>query len=473
MVCKMNINENRRDLEQYKRILRFSVALCMIAFQTGVFTYFWYEKYNQLIRKPFEGKGNILMVFLYIFLVIVFTATFGGLKIGYLKKMNIIWSQLLSAFCVNILITIQIILMSGRISKLGNLTTVTLVMMVFDIIIIVIGINFFDGLYYSVFPPRTLLLLFDDRDPASLINKIHRRKDKYMIGEQISVKSDPEVLKAKILESEGVILCDIHAKERNRILKFCYEYSIRTYTTPKISDIVLKNSEILHLFDTPLLLSRNTGLSFEQKLFKRMIDIVSSALILLITSPVILITAILIKLYDRGPVLFKQCRVTQDGKEFFVYKFRSMIVNAEKNGVAVLATKNDSRITPIGNFIRKVRIDELPQLWNILIGDMSLVGPRPERPEIMEQYLKKIPEFSNRLKVKAGLSGYAQVYGKYNTTAYDKLKLDLMYIENYSLLMDIRIILLTIKILFMEESTEGMEENQTVALIDDSDLDDD
>ena len=134
-----------------------------------------------------------------------------------------------------------------------------------------------------------------------------------------------------------------------------------------------------------------------------------------------------------------------------------MIVNAEKDGVAVLASQHDSRITPVGKVIRATRLDELPQLYNILRGDMSLVGPRPERPEIMKKYEESIPEFSYRLKVKAGLTGYAQVYGKYNTTAYDKLKMDLMYIENYSLLLDIRLIFMTIKIMFMKESTEGFD----------------
>ena len=171
-----------------------------------------------------------------------------------------------------------------------------------------------------------------------------------------------------------------------------------------------------------------------------------------------IIVAILIKLYDGGPFLFKQKRLTIDGKVFEVYKFRSMIVDAEKDGVARLASKNDDRITPIGKFIRKVRLDELPQLFNILLGDMSIVGPRPERPEIAEEYMKTMPEFEYRLKVKAGLTGYAQVLGKYNTTPKDKLLLDLMYIEKYSLFLDLKLILMTIKILFMSESTEGVDD---------------
>ena len=173
-----------------------------------------------------------------------------------------------------------------------------------------------------------------------------------------------------------------------------------------------------------------------------------------------LVCAVLIKLYDHGPVFYKQVRLTRDGREFYVYKFRSMIENAESDGKARLASERDDRITPIGHFMRKVRFDELPQFLNVLKGDMSFVGPRPERPEIAREYEQHMPEFSYRLKVKAGLTGYAQVLGKYNTTPYDKLKLDLMYIEQYSLLLDLRIMLQTIRILFTPESTEGVGEEE-------------
>ena len=132
--------------------------------------------------------------------------------------------------------------------------------------------------------------------------------------------------------------------------------------------------------------------------------------------------------------------------------------------MARLASKNDPRITPIGKFIRATRIDELPQLFNILKGEMSFIGPRPERPNIIDDYMKEMPEFALRMKVKAGLAGYAQVYGKYNTTPYDKLKLDLTYIEQYSVWLDLKLMLLTLKILIKPESTEGVEENQTTAM---------
>lgn len=233
---------------------------------------------------------------------------------------------------------------------------------------------------------------------------------------------------------------------------------------PKISDIIIRSAESLHMFDTPLLLSRNTGLNIEQRVLKRIMDIVCSILALLVTSPIMLITALAIKLYDRGPVFFGQNRCTENGKVFMIYKFRSMIVDAEKDGRPIPATERDPRITPIGQIIRTLRIDELPQFINILKGDMSLVGPRPERIEHVEKYTEAIPEFEYRMKVKGGLTGYAQVYGKYNTTAYDKLKMDLMYIENYSILLDIEILFQTVKILLMRESTEGFSDASSMAM---------
>jgi exopolysaccharide biosynthesis polyprenyl glycosylphosphotransferase len=236
------------------------------------------------------------------------------------------------------------------------------------------------------------------------------------------------------------------------------------YMMPKIPDVLIKGSVQLHLFDTPLYMTREYALSFGQRFWKRAVDVVCSLILLIVTSPIFLVTAAAIHLYDKGPVFYKQVRCTMDQKEFKIIKFRSMRVDAEKDGVARLAAQNDDRITPIGHFIRKVRIDELPQLINILQGDMSFIGPRPERPEIIAQYVEEMPEFVFRMKVKAGLAGYAQIYGKYNTTPYDKLKLDLTYIQNYSFWLDIKLMLLTLKILLTPESTEGVGEGQVTAM---------
>ena len=297
-----------------------------------------------------------------------------------------------------------------------------------------------------------------------ITHKFNMRKDKYDIVKSMNISEGIEKIYEECLGNyDGVIIWDVPSQYRNGLVKYCYGRNIRIYVMPKITDVLLKGSTQLHLFDTPVLLLREYAIKVEQRAIKRVIDIVLSLLLIILSSPVMLITAIAIKLYDGGPVLYKQVRCTQNRREFKIMKFRSMRVDAEKDGVARLASKNDSRITPIGKFIRKCRIDELPQLFNILVGDMAFIGPRPERPEIIAQYLEKMPEFAFRMKVKAGLAGYAQVYGKYNTTPYDKLKLDLTYIENYSVWLDIKLMLLTVKILFTPDSTEGVDDNQITA----------
>ena len=308
-----------------------------------------------------------------------------------------------------------------------------------------------------------MLVIYGNYPPDDLIHKINTRKDKYNICATASYKVGYEKLYPMIRKYNSVVLCDLPAEARNQIMKYCYQESIRTYVTPKISDIIFRGSDDIHLFDTPLLLSRNHGLSIDQKIIKRFFDIVLSLLGIIVASPFMILIALAIKLYDGGPILYKQARLTLDQREFLIYKFRSMSTDSEKNG-ARLAAKGDKRVTPVGRVIRAIHFDELPQLFNILKGDMSMVGPRPERKVISDQYVESIPEFILRTKVKAGLTGYAQVYGKYNTTPYDKLKLDITYIENYSLWLDLKIMLLTFKILFEKENTEGVDEEQKTAL---------
>lgn len=319
-------------------------------------------------------------------------------------------------------------------------------------------------IYRRAFPPRRLLLIHGERPVEDILRKFASRQDKYRVERCMNIKEGYEAIIAAVAEYDAVVLWDIHTKDRNVLLKYCYSRSIRVYMMPKIPDVLIKGSEQLHLFDTPILLTREYALNIEQRIAKRVIDILCALILIVLSSPFMLITAIVIKLYDGGPVLYKQIRCTRDAKEFQILKFRSMKVDAEKDGVARLAAKNDSRITPVGKFIRAVRIDELPQLFNILKGEMSFIGPRPERPEIIREYMEEMPEFAYRMKVKAGLAGYAQVYGKYNTTPYDKLKLDLFYIENYSVWLDLKLMLLTLKILFTPDSTEGVDEKQVTAM---------
>ncbi|MBQ8110077.1 MAG: exopolysaccharide biosynthesis polyprenyl glycosylphosphotransferase [Clostridia bacterium] len=262
----------------------------------------------------------------------------------------------------------------------------------------------------------------------------------------------------------SVFLCGVHSHERNIILKYCMANGIVVYVIPRVGDVIMSGARKIHMFHLPIMRVDRYNPPLEHVVAKRTLDIAMSLLLLLLFSPFMLATAVCIKLEDRGPIFYRQKRLTKDGREFDMLKFRSMVVSAEQDGVACLSSgAADPRVTRVGRFIRSCRIDEFPQLFNVLRGDMSLVGPRPERPEIAAEYEKEMPEFALRLQARAGLTGYAQVYGKYNTTPYDKLQMDLMYISRPSILEDVKILFATLPILFQRESTEGIEPGQVIA----------
>lgn len=444
---------SKRD--KYKRFISFGSAVVLLAALSGSFALIWYRYYSDTIVLPYYRRGNWVLIGIYALLVWLFFKAYGGFKIGYLKKTDMLYSQMISMVCVNVVGYFMVSLIGRDFMRVSPFLLLTAV----DFAFIFVWTLVTAKLYFMIYPPRKLIIIYGSHQAASLVLKMSQRVDKYMICESVSVNEEPEKIRELINKYEGVIICDLPAESRNDYLKYCFENSIRAYIAPKISDIIIRGADDIRLFDTPLLLCRNYGLDFEQRLVKRIFDIVFASIGLVISLPFMLLPAIAIKLYDGGPVFFRQKRLTIDGKEFEVYKFRSMIVDAEKAGVPMLASENDPRITPVGAFLRRTRLDELPQLLNILKGDMSIVGPRPERPELTDEYEKDMPEFSFRLKVKAGLTGYAQVTGVYDTTPYDKLKMDLMYIENYSMRLDLQIILMTLKtMLFPGKTNEASEE---------------
>lgn len=449
-----------KNYEQYKRIVKFTFSLLLLSLETLVYWYIWLNFYNQKMEVPYNRTGHWLMVAVYGILLVLFNAMYGGLKVGYFKTGNMIYSLTLASICANAMIYLQITLLTKHFQDIMPLVYMTLG----DILIISLWSFFFNKIYRKLYPPRKVLLIYGEHPVASLMGKLHTRTDRFIVGELAHISLGLNALQDKIYAYEGVLICDVPSALRNQLLKFCYKNSIRVYATPKISDIIVRSAESFHMFDTPLMLCRNSGLTFEQRFLKRGMDVILSSIALVLLSPVFIITAIAIKLCDHGSIFYYQDRCTKDGEVFSICKFRSMVENAEKNGKSLPATEGDSRITPVGKVIRKIRVDELPQLINIIKGEMSIVGPRPERIEHVEMYSEEIPEFEYRMKVKGGLTGYAQVYGKYNTTAYDKLKLDLMYIQNYSFWLDIVIIFKTVKILFMKESTEGFSEEESQSL---------
>ncbi len=446
--------------EKFKRLINFLEGFVILAAHTMLFAFVWYGSYVKQLDIPFFRRGDWAVIGVYALILFLLTHLYGGFKIGYLRLMDVLYSQILSLICANVVAYIQVVLISRE-----YLSTVPILKMtIVQIAIILLWVFICKLIYAALYPPRQMLLVCYDRDPDDMINKMSSRQDKYEICDIADLNEESlDSVCDMVTEYEAVLIYDIPAYERNIILKHCFTEGVRTYVTPKISDILLRGADNIHLFDTPLYLSRNQGLSADQLMFKRLLDLVVCVPVSVILMPLFLLISLLIKLYDGGPVLYKQPRLTINGKVFNIYKFRSMRMDSEKAG-AQLAKKNDDRITPVGRVLRALHFDEFPQLINIIKGDMSLVGPRPERPEIAKQYKEIIPEFDFRLKVKAGLTGYAQVYGKYNTTPYDKLKLDLTYIENYTFWLDIKLMFLTFKILFQKENTEGIDANQVTAI---------
>ena len=421
-----------------------------------IYYYVWMYYNTEVVRYPFFRRGNWLMAALYGVLLMFFLRMYGGFKISYLRKGNLIYSQILSAVIVNIITYLQIALLDKKFQN----PMVFVAMTAADVVVIVIWAYVFQYVYSRMFPRKKMLLVYGERPAFHLMDKINSREDKYELAGAIPYTCGVEKIVKMMKDYDAMIIGDMPAHERNLLMKLCFGEGIRTYTVPKISDILLRSSSELNIFDSPLYLSRNDSLLIEQRIMKRFVDVVFSAFGLMISSPLFLIFAVAIKMTDGGPVFYKQERLTIGGRHFWIYKFRTMIQDAEKKSGPRLAGEKDDRILPVGDILRRTRLDELPQLINILKGEMSLVGPRPERPELAAEITRDIPEFEYRLKVKAGLTGYAQIYGKYNTTPYDKLKLDLTYIRNYSMLLDLRLMLMTPKIMLMKESTEGIAEGE-------------
>ena len=321
-----------------------------------------------------------------------------------------------------------------------------------------------DAIYFKLHAPKRTVVVFQNVDAYVSLKGIRMMDKRFKVVRTVNAdKTDLEQLYPIIDKLDAVFLCGVPAVYRNEVVKYCIAHSKVAYIKPKISDTIIRGGRTIQLMDVPVYRCKRSSTGLMYKVLKRGLDILLSGVAIIVSSPIMLLTALAIKLDDRGPVFYKQTRLTLNGREFKIIKFRSMRCDAEKDGVARLAAEDDDRITRVGKVIRACRIDELPQVFNIFLGDMSMVGPRPERPEIAAEYEKEMPEFALRLQVKAGLTGYAQVYGKYNTTPYDKVQMDLIYVANQSLLEDFRLMLMTFKILFIPSSTEGVDADQRTA----------
>ena len=408
-----------------------------------------YQIFDSEYFYPFLGRGKYVLMGIYFVLMLVIIHLCEGFKYGILKIADVLFSQWIAIFIVNAVTYFQLCLMANVMIPVAPMLRLTLG----DFVISGISVYIFFAIYQSHSKASKLLMVYGNKESVSLKLKMDTRSDSYNIRRIVSIDEGMDSIIEMLADYDGIVISDVSAEQRNDLLKYCYMHEIETYITPKISDVIIAGGEGIHQFDTPLVMINTTGLTPEQRSIKRFFDVVLCSIASVVLSPLMLIIAIAIKLEDHGPVFYKQARVTRDGKVFDILKFRSMVEDAEQRP----ATDDDDRITKVGHVIRATRVDELPQLFNIIKGDMSIVGPRPERIEHVQKYTEAIPEFEFRSKVKGGLTGYAQIYGKYNTSAYGKIKLDLMYIENYSFLLDIKLILMTIRIVFKKESTEGFD----------------
>jgi len=441
--------------EDKKQLIRRLEAVLQILIFTVLYYFVWKISYSSMMF-PYLGRGKFILMGIYAVFIVVLFYYSDSFNYGNVKLADIIVSQWIALFLVNFITFFQLCLISNMM-----ITPIPmLILTVVDLFISLGGCYLYNIIYLKNQSPRDVLMIYGNETALELEAKMAVRTDKYHITEIVNCDMGLDKIVSMIGRHDSVLLNDVPAQVRNDILKHCYMNAVRVYATPKLTDIIISGAEEINLFDTPLRLIKGNGLTLEQRFVKRAMDIVLCSLAMIIAAPVMLIIAIAIKLEDGGPVFFTQKRATIDGKIFEILKFRSMIVDAEKFGEVIPATDRDPRITKVGNIIRATRIDELPQILNILKGEMSIVGPRPERVEHVEKYSKDIPEFVYRLKVKGGLTGYAQIYGKYNTSAYDKLRLDLMYIEKYSLLLDIKLILMTLQIMLRKESTEGFKDDK-------------
>lgn len=440
--------------DDLKHSLRILEGLAEVLLLTLIYYGGWRIFYaDEGLFPAFFGNGKFVLMGVYAGLLFVVFYLCDCFKYGHHKLTDVIVSQWISIFIVDVITYFQLCLIANQMIETGPM----LLILFMDVGVSFLCAYLYTAIYHHYCVPRNMLLVFGREDSLDLKFKMDTRSDKYQITQVISYDWGMEEICDAIDGHDAVIINDIPSEARNDLIKYCYGRGIRAYVAPKVSDIILTGSKEISLFDTPLRLIKGRGLTLTQRFTKRAMDIILCSLALVLFSPFMLLTALAIKIEDGGPVFYRQKRVTRNGRVFDILKFRSMIVDAEKAGEVIPATGRDPRVTKVGKVIRAVRWDESAQILNILKGDMSIVGPRPERVEHVEKYSAEIPEWHFREKVKGGLTGYAQIFGKYNTSAYDKLRFDLLYIENYSLRLDIKLMFMTLRILFSRESTEGFE----------------
>ena len=438
-----------------KYLVKEITLTLIIILQITVFFYIW-QKFEKTTYFNNINKAWAIMA-LYALVSVLVMKVFKVFHIGHGRLLDILFGEVSATTVTNIFIYLQLCMLKNY-PYLYSIKVIGIIIIINSLLSCIILTLL--QIFYSHMTPiqNAVLIMNKGSDIKKVINK-KKRNDKL-----IDIKDTYEVPSGEpdcLLEIENIIrnyniiiIDDLYPILRNNILKYCYENNKKCYSVTKTADILIQSGKMTYLGYRPVLMHNTKELLFFQGICKRCLDILISLLGLMITSPILLISAILIKLTDKGPIFFIQDRYTKNKKIFKIYKFRSMYINTSTSDPTL---KNDRRITPIGKVLRRTHVDELPQLINVLKGEMSIVGPRPEMKEIYDKYENKYPEYRYRLKVKAGLTGYAQIYGKYDTSPKDKLKFDMYYICNYSLLLDLKLMLLTFKIIFMKDTSEGRE----------------
>ncbi|MBR5114787.1 MAG: sugar transferase [Oscillospiraceae bacterium] len=443
-----------------KDLIMRGLKLLHSLFTVGLFCLCWYMFYRTTGDKPAYVRYNPLMVGAYIVIHICMYHIYQGYVVGYNRKTEIVFSQFLADLIACAIV--WALDMLAWLKWINPLYFIGLVaaQLIHNIIWAIIA----NIVYFRVHLPKKTILIYRNKNDLARLAEAYRFPEKFTVERTLENPSSFEEIQKEVEGFGAVFVAGIPASLQNGLAKYCTENDIQGYFAPHIGDIIMMGAHHVRQFSIPILNVRRAKPAPEYLFMKRIFDIVVSGLAIIILSPVMLLVSIGVKACDGGPILYKQVRLTKDGKTFKIWKFRSMRVDAEKDGVARLSSGDkDNRITPIGKLIRACRLDELPQLFNIFGGSMTIVGPRPERPEIAAQYEELMP-FSLRLQVKAGLTGYAQIYGKYNTNPYDKLQMDLLYINRMGVFEDIKLMFATVAILFKKESTEGVASGNVTAV---------
>ncbi len=449
-------------VKMFKLIQYVTLSAMLVLF--GFFCYLALDYFESGSWLPFFSYSGINLFFslAYALVLLLLLYLFEALGIGRRRMLDLIFGFFISAVLVNSAVCITALAL-GRTRFLWAFL-IWLFNIVAESVIGVIWIigchRIFERFHFS----KQAVFIYGSREDSGEYTRVNNTINRYFkISTAVDYQLGEEHIYQVIGDSSVVFLGDIPTDIRNHVVKFCQKNRIECVIIPKISDIYTQNAATMQLNDKLLLQYPSVGISGARKGIKRVGDIVVSLILLGCFSPVFLVIAICIRHEDGGKILYRQDRVTLDGKHFTMYKFRSMESGAEDDG-ARLSYKGDTRVTKVGRVLRNIHFDELPQLVNVLRGEMSMVGPRPEREEFIDMYTERIPEFSERLKVKAGITGYAQVYGRYNTEPEDKIRYDLYYIYRYSIWLDIKLLILTFRILFQKENTEGVDEDQISAL---------